>query len=68
MSPERLERYYTTRELAEMLRVHPETIRRAAKRVELRSVRIGHERRYCESAVRDWLALLASRGDGRTAA
>jgi excisionase family DNA binding protein len=55
-----LERYYTTRELAELLRVHPETIRRAARRGELRSVRIGLERRYPESAVIEWLELLAT--------
>lgn len=51
-----------------MLSVHPETIRRSAARSELRSVRVGHERRYAESAVREWLELLAARGDGRSAA
>jgi excisionase family DNA binding protein len=63
VSAKPLERYCTTRELAEALRLNPETIRRAARRGELRSVRIGHERRYPESAVKEWLELLASRGD-----
>jgi excisionase family DNA binding protein len=55
MSQVGIERHYTTRELAELLAVHPETIRRAAARGHLRSVRVGHERRYPESAVREWL-------------
>lgn len=63
-----IERHYTTAELAGLLSVHPETIRRAAARGELRSVRIGNERRYPESAVREWLELLAARGGGRYAA
>jgi excisionase family DNA binding protein len=50
-----IERHYTTRELAERLGVHPETIRREAMRGRLRSVRVGSERRYPESAVREWL-------------
>ena len=52
-----IERHYTTRELAELLAVHPETIRREAARGRLRSVRIGNERRYAVSAVREWLEL-----------
>lgn len=58
----------TTRagDLARLLRVHPETIRRAAARGELRSVRVGKassksERRYPESAVRAWLAAVEER-------
>ena len=56
-----VERHYTTAELAELLAVHPETIRRAAARGELRSVRIGRDRRYPESAVLEWLQLLGER-------
>jgi excisionase family DNA binding protein len=55
MTPRGIERHYTTRELAELLQAHPETIRRAAARGELRSVRVGSERRYPESAVIEWL-------------
>jgi excisionase family DNA binding protein len=50
-----VERHYTTSELAALLAVHPETIRRAASRGRLRSVRVGRDRRYSESAVKDWL-------------
>ena len=56
-----IERHYTTAELAERLAVHPETIRRAAARGELRSVRIGRDRRYPESGVVEWLQLLGER-------
>lgn len=54
-----IERYYTTAELAERLSVHPETIRRAAASGALRSIRVGRDRRYPESAVVEWLASLA---------
>ena len=50
-----IERHYTTRELAEFLSVHQETIRREAARGRLRSVRVGSDRRYPESAVQAWL-------------
>ena len=50
-----IERHYSTRELAELLSVHPETVLREAARGRLKSVRIGAERRYAESDVRDWL-------------
>jgi excisionase family DNA binding protein len=56
-----IERHYTTGELAKLLAVHPETIRRAAARGMLRSVRIGRDRRYPISGVRDWLAVLEER-------
>jgi excisionase family DNA binding protein len=51
-----LEPHYTGRHLAELLAVNPETIRRAAARGELKSVRVGLHRRYPESAVQDWLS------------
>ncbi len=51
-----IERHYKTREVAELLGVHPETIRRAAQRGELESVRIGLDRIYAESAVQKFLA------------
>jgi excisionase family DNA binding protein len=54
-TPADIERHYTTRELAELLSVHQETIRREAARGRLRSVRVGSDRRYSESAVRAWL-------------
>lgn len=50
-----IERHYKTRELAERLGLHPETIRRAAQRGELESIRIGLDRIYAESAVNRWL-------------
>ncbi|HET7137355.1 MAG TPA: helix-turn-helix domain-containing protein [Gaiellaceae bacterium] len=51
-----IERHYKTRELAELLGIHPETIRRAAQRGELESIRIGLDRIYAESAVQRFLA------------
>ncbi|MGH3029867.1 MAG: helix-turn-helix domain-containing protein [Gaiellaceae bacterium] len=50
-----IERHYKTRELAELLGLHPETIRRAAQRGQLESIRIGLDRIYAESAVQCWL-------------
>jgi excisionase family DNA binding protein len=50
-----IEQHYKTRELAELLGLHPETIRRAAQRGQLESVRIGLDRIYPESAVQSWL-------------
>jgi excisionase family DNA binding protein len=52
-----IERHYKTRELAELLGIHPETIRRAAQRRQLVSVRIGFDRIYAESEVLRWLEL-----------
>ena len=57
-----IERHYRGRELADLLAVNAETIRRAAEAGRLRSVRVGRERRYPESAVKAWLA-----GEGRAA-
>jgi excisionase family DNA binding protein len=51
-----IERHYKTREVAELLGVHPETIRRAAQRGEIESIRIGLDRIYAESAVQRFLA------------
>lgn len=70
MTPGSLERHYKTAELAELFSVDEETVRRAARHGELRSVRIGRgiERRYSESAVREWLELLTERSEGRSAA
>lgn len=50
-----IERHYKTRELADLLGLHPETIRRAAQRGQLGSVRIGLDRIYPESAIECWL-------------
>lgn len=70
-----IERHYKTRELAELLGLHPETIRRAAQRGELESIRIGMDRIYAESAVNRWLdgnkdraATAATRGNRHTRA
>lgn len=52
-----IESHYTGRQLAELLAVNPETIRRAAASGALRSVRVGSERRYPESAVKEWLTV-----------
>ena len=51
-----IERHYSGKELAEILSVHPETIRRAAASGQLASVRNGRDRRYPEAAVREWLS------------
>ena len=67
-----IERHYKTRELAELLGLHPETIRRAAQRGELESIRIGMDRIYAESAVERWLdgnrdrAATAAHANGHT--
>ena len=61
-----IERHYKTRELAELLGIHPETIRRAAQRGQLESIRIGLDRIYAESAVQCWLE--ANRDCAATAA
>jgi excisionase family DNA binding protein len=63
-----VERHYATGELAQLLGLCEATIRRAARRGELRSVRFGHRRRYSESAVQEWLEHLASPSPRRPAA
>lgn len=50
-----IERHYREKELADLLAVSIETIRRAAVSGHLRSVRIGRDRRYPESAIKSWL-------------
>jgi excisionase family DNA binding protein len=50
-----IEPHYKTREVAKLLGVHPETIRRAAQRGELESIRIGLDRIYAESAIERFL-------------
>jgi excisionase family DNA binding protein len=50
-----VERHYKTREVAELLSVHEETVLRLAQCGSLHSVRIGSERRYPESAIVDFL-------------
>lgn len=59
-----IERHYSTRELSELLSCHPETVRRAAARGELKSVRVGRERRYPALAVRSWLESGRVGGEG----
>lgn len=56
-----IERYYTTAELCERLSLHEETIRKYARTGDLRSVRIGNDRRYPESAVVAFLNAHADR-------
>ncbi|MGZ4414200.1 MAG: helix-turn-helix domain-containing protein [Gaiellaceae bacterium] len=55
MEQDVIERHYKTTELAELLGLHPETIRRAAQRGQLESIRIGLDRIYSESAIQGWL-------------
>jgi excisionase family DNA binding protein len=50
-----MERMYTTKQVAEAWSVNPETVRRLAARGVLRSVRVGSERRFPASALRDYL-------------
>jgi excisionase family DNA binding protein len=50
-----IEPHYKGQQLADLLSVNPETIRRAAASGALQSVRVGNERRYPESAVKLWL-------------
>jgi excisionase family DNA binding protein len=53
--PEILEKHYKTRAVAELLSVHEETVLRLAQCGNLRSVRVGSERRYPESAIVEFL-------------
>jgi len=68
VSGARLERYFKTSDVADMFSVHPETVRRAAASGDLRSIRLGGggERRYAETAIRDWVALMETRAVERS--
>lgn len=50
-----LQQHWKTTELAERLGLHPETLRRAAARGELRPVMIGHDLVWPEDEVVAWL-------------
>jgi excisionase family DNA binding protein len=50
-----IEKHYKTSEVAELLAISTDTVLRYAQRGELRSVRIGNDRRYSESAIREML-------------
>jgi excisionase family DNA binding protein len=49
------QKYFTATSLAEMLDVHPETIRRVCDKGELFSYRIGSDRRIPMTAVEEWM-------------
>jgi excisionase family DNA binding protein len=49
-----IERHFTTREVARLFGLNPETIRREAARGRLRFIRIGKDLRFAESAVEEW--------------
>jgi len=65
MSDSPIEQHYSAAELAELLHVHPETIRRRARAGELRSIRLKLDRRFPESAVTEWLESITDGGDAR---
>jgi excisionase family DNA binding protein len=50
-----IEQFYTVQEIAALLRVHEETIRRLCDRGELRSIRVAANRRIPESAVKEYM-------------
>src|SRR5687768_10815093 len=50
-----IEPHYTTAQVASLLSVNPETVRRLAARGQLRFVRVGSELRFSEAAIRDYL-------------
>jgi excisionase family DNA binding protein len=51
-----VERHFTTDEVAALLAVSPETIRRLAARGKLRFVRVAANLRFPESAILDYLS------------
>jgi excisionase family DNA binding protein len=50
-----IEKYYTGRELAELLSLDYETVLKKAQTGEIPSIRVGRLRRFPESAVQTWL-------------
>lgn len=50
-----LEQHYKTSELAALLSCSETVIRDAALKGELKSIRVGADRRFSEIAVREWL-------------
>jgi excisionase family DNA binding protein len=50
-----IEPHYTTAQVAKLLAVNPETVRRLAARGDVRFVRVGAELRFPESAIREYL-------------
>jgi excisionase family DNA binding protein len=50
-----LEQHYTVTEIAGLLKCHPETVRRLCDRNQLRSIRVGTNRRIPESAVTEYM-------------
>ena len=50
-----IEPHYTTAQVASLLAVNPETVRRLAARGELQFVRVGSELRFPEGAIREYL-------------
>jgi excisionase family DNA binding protein len=50
-----IEPHYKTAEVAKLLAVNPETVRRMAARGKLRFVRVEAELRFPESAIREYL-------------
>ncbi len=50
-----IERSYSTQEVAQLFGCHEETVLRYAQRGELRSWKLGNERKYTESAVREFM-------------
>lgn len=56
-----IERHYKTKELAELLAVHEDTIHRLVQKGEIPSVQVGSERRYPESGIQAYLERHASK-------
>jgi excisionase family DNA binding protein len=50
-----IEQHYTGKQVAALLAVCPETVRRLAAKGELPSVRVGSDRRYPRSGLLDYL-------------